>query len=186
MIDSKTRACLDEAISKHLAAYGPREWAIVQQQFPNVPDATFWRMVRKVKARAVRSAGAKLLAPGATSEMDKGDAPPLARPLSDHDAAFCMNLRQHYKMLLDDVDLLRDTATDKNGEIVDSQMFAKSVGLRERVLASAIQTLQSLWDLGKMDDLYDEVVHAIQETSPEMQLTLMRRLQNLAESRGYS
>jgi hypothetical protein len=69
---------------------------------------------------------------------------------------------------------------------VATQMLAKSAALRKSVLRSAVQTLHSLWDLERMDDLYTEIVKVIGEVSPDTQLAIMRRMQELNESRGYS
>ena len=49
-LDPKRKAACRAAILDHLEHVGSREWNTVRDAFPDVPHATFWRLIRTARA----------------------------------------------------------------------------------------------------------------------------------------
>ena len=54
-LDPKRKAACRAAILDHLEHVGSREWNTVRDAFPDVPHATFWRLVRTARAELLIS-----------------------------------------------------------------------------------------------------------------------------------
>ena len=63
MSESDCHTKLTEAIELHLKTVGPKQWALVRKQFPEVSQATFWRKVKWVRDQSAEQCLADNLQP---------------------------------------------------------------------------------------------------------------------------
>jgi len=199
MLDSDTRFRLKEAIRQHLASRGGVEWDLVQEEFPEVPPATFWRYVAKVRAE-----------PAPTAQLDAARAFISDRfaPANEREAAITANLPcmpspdfiaksgseglkhldllSHFSELFGDVERLRWSAMDKDGRIIDPAVFVRAIKARIELLDATLKAIDAVYDQRRTTAFYDAVVNEVAAASPETQAKIMCRLRKLNEERGYS
>jgi hypothetical protein len=167
---------LRETIKQHLEAHGPRNWSLVRQRFPDISHATFWRHVKAVREIPPTGGSSRPSAvPDASLASGNGEFGALFEPLKK---------LADYERLLPEVEEMGRQAKNDRGRIINWRMHAKSLELRRTIILEQVMTAQHLWDLGRMQHLYDEVLEALSAASPELQRDVMTRLSALQERRA--
>jgi hypothetical protein len=166
MIDDRTRAALKSDIDAQLLTRGSTGWKEIQNRYPAISAATFWRVVREVKsARAGRAT------------LDIEQRLPMAVPAepvqsvgrsgiffpSGSGNLSPARLIAEFDRLLEDAEKLRASSIDAHGNVVRPATFLQSAKMRERLIGSStilIRELYSLKSLGEFYDVLDEAVMA--------------------------
>jgi hypothetical protein len=184
MIDHDIRSALKSDIAAHLLAGCPGGWGKIQANYPNISAATFWRAVKTAKNTAGEAVAGKFGAPtivSAAAIPEFADSITSVEAGSDYLQAIRTGAILHdLSSLQRDAALLRQYATDSNGEIRDPRAFAESIKIRERISNLQVELAHEVWDLAYQIKFYDLMVEiVVQKVEPERQLETMLALKAL-------
>lgn len=200
-----------KAIADHLATEGPQNWGKVRDQFPDVPEASWWRWVKSVRdspaaperikavKRKVEEAKRKVAAEPIVETPDEvadaiaqiRDALPAA-PSPDYIARNgeaglqTLNLLAVIHGLLDDAMKMRAFAVKEDDSIKNPMLFDRSMERRERFVNVALNAMREVWELRRIEQFMDVIVDEVAQESPECAHRIMRRLQAANEQYGFS
>jgi hypothetical protein len=100
------------------------------------------------------------------------------------------DLLSKFQQLFDDAMLLRDFAskTDAAGEtsIKNPLFFDRSIGLRDRLINTALHTFQAIWDMRRQQEFFDILVAEVAAESPEVAACIIVRLRDASERYGMT
>jgi hypothetical protein len=177
VIDSDRLVKLTQAIELHLSAVGPRKWALIRAQFPEVSAATFWRKVKTVRQQVANP-------PDAVAEQKA--LPSTSPPLTDLEEIRSLIghysfLRQatRFRELLADADTLKTQSVNKDGKITNHTAYTKSIVIRERLVNSELDMLDRFWSIQNMEVFYDTMLETLEKVSPEYVRKLLDALKAL-------
>jgi hypothetical protein len=102
------------------------------------------------------------------------------------EAEASINFLGRINNLYEDAEKLRAYSLNAEGNIKMPLFFSQSIKLRSDLLKTGIQTLQEIYDLRHMQGMYDAIVEAIGEASPDVQRHVIERLHRLNRERGIS
>jgi hypothetical protein len=178
MIDQAKRAALSSDIEAHLLASGSCDWRTVRDRHSDISNATFWRIVRKVKEAKTRQAGPVI--PPSTDPGVSGGPTGSASATSILFAGILSTayLTSEFERALQDLEKLHEYCVDAEGKVIRPSTFIQYLKTRERLVGDIMhRRLQLLtedaedarWramvaafaDLDR--DLYRKVVDAIKE-----------------------
>jgi hypothetical protein len=206
VITPDQRAQAEAAIAEHLRTVGPRQWQQVRARFPDVPDATWWRMVKRVREappepEAVRKARVRLRRAGldkgrliehAVAQLPdpEGSLSP-ARVAKEGKRAFAgWDMLGAAQALYRDAELLRDHAarTDEDGQvrIASPKMLAGSVRLRNDLLETCLKILERAYEIERTRQFYDALIAEVSAESPAVVERIVARLTALNERMGFA
>ena len=166
-------------IEAHLKTFGPKNWQIVRDKFPEISDATFWRKVKVAKGKDSRAAVEKdeaLFSPDTTRSA------PSSEQLFDHFRFARQAARVHE--LMSDAEELKRQCIDKNGKIKNFVQFSKSIKIREQLLKTQLDLLKGYHDSQSMQDFYTAISDVICEQDADAIPKILEKLQELNEARG--
>ena len=181
---------LETAITEHLIANGSTDWSGVQERFPSVPRATFFRAIKKCKesmgltgkavkvAKAVKKAKAELPADMPVPAFVK------ARDISPGKAAATVDYLAQINEALSVADLLRDYSKNDKGGVKIPAFLRDSARLRLDSIKAGVAAAAFLADVRRMEEFYQAVVEEIGKESPEMQLRVLKRLHEIGQKHG--
>jgi hypothetical protein len=183
MIDSDCYAKLTETIELHLKTVGPKQWALVRDQFPEVSQATFWRKVKWVRDQCAEQCQVDNL----QRCSDTSKATDQGHKEGADVFGYFKHLWQTNRLdeLLDDAKTLKRQSMDKQGRITNPAAFAKSIVIRERILNSELDMLNRFWDLEHTEKFFNTILNTIEGVSPEVRIKVLNALSelNLREGR---
>lgn len=189
------------SIEEHLATHGPQRWALVRDRWPDISEASWWRLVarakRKIADEAILEESRRKLAERAaqTTAEEKAEAVAANLPAtvspdfvskSGSRGMAQLDLLSKFESLFADAMLLREYAVNPEGKIKNPHFFRDSVALRDKLLGTALRACESIWNLRRQISFYDLVVEEIAKASPEVAQQIMERLQKLNEECGMS
>ena len=197
-LDPKRKAACKAAILDHLDHAGPREWNAVRSAFPDVPHATFWRLVRDVKAEAMAS---KVQAAPPGDDQDAVQGAIIDKTLDEGRRVIAQTLREPPRVR----DLLGQDAIDPRAVLADCLANARAVidhaqpdGGRVRqpklllaasrlmadVLRTAAAVSETLLEEGRIRDFYRMIMEEIAAESPACAARIAARLEALNARAG--
>lgn len=173
------------AIIEHLKTVGPRDWEEVQKDFLEIPMSSFWRYVHKAKEQLKKASVSEVAGDLFTSkEQPEGAAP--SAPHHEVNAAFrALNHARRLADLHADLLALRQHALDADGRIVDTQLFAKTIRLRNDLLKDEQSILNSINAAEIQTKFIDDLGKALETVPPEVAKAAMAALYRYdQDSRG--
>lgn len=197
------------AINQHLQIEGPRNWDSVMSQYPDVSRPTFYRYVKEAResiedragqygAGAIRLAQKRIRASvepiARTQERIKAHLPASPSPviIAGEDAHIeeIFNFMAYFGQIRRDADMVRDAAVTKNEDgtekLKNPVMMDKSVGRRLGLLETYLHSMDTLWNLQRMQELYQLVIAAVGRADPETQRVILAELRQLDSKRGIT
>src|SRR5579862_3582361 len=197
-------SCLAD-IRQHLESHGPRDRKIVQARHPNVPDRRFWRYVAQVRGtgakvknytpdpESIRNAIQTMTkrAEIAEAKTHIPRPPPAIIAAGGIEARRKLDFLEHLDGMLSDCDMLREYSMREDPEtgkkkIHNPMYFTQSIKLRAEVLNTAISAMKALWDIQRMQNFYDVIVHEVTKLDASTGRAIMERLQELDAQRGMT
>lgn len=164
MIAKPVRAALKTDIEAHLLKFGPTNWKMVQERYPQVSPATFWRLVKEAKPAGGEPGKALVVIPHeeapvavetATGSYTQDQWLALGADLTPE------RLRGEYQRLLDDVERLRSYSLDSKGNVLHPATLMQSMMLRERFVLGAERVFKMAYNLRTMQEFYKAIVNII-------------------------
>ncbi len=165
------------AIAAHLEKGEEGNWSAVREQFPAVSDASFWRYVRKVRTgdvgmplkKARQRLEAHIISTAASANaIEKRQTP--GGPWRN------LDVLAHVARGFDDVELLRRYATTANGEIKNPVIFSQCIGLRDRLVATAVKCGEAVIAMDRLAETMDLLVDEVAAEAPDCARRIMTRL----------
>lgn len=202
MSDSRElKAEVMAAIEAHLAAEGPRNWSVVRGRYPQVSEASFWRWVRVAKETV---ANKETLDEARRRFQEEVEAMPDDQRLAvlmhnlptapspdylakngDHGMER-LNLLAVIQGLLEDANKLRAYSVNENDDIKNPVWFDRSMERRERFVNTAINAMREVWELRRIEQMFDIIVEEIAAESKETAHRITMRLRAANEEFGFS
>jgi len=208
----ENRAEVLRAIADHLATQGPVGWEAVQARFSDVPQTTFWRWVREVKAsppppKLLEAACERLHRiscirppPAASGERPPPSAdtpnpgryipvPPATVARNGDMAVAGMNFLAELDGLLNDAKALRDWSVRCEGgmeRVVNPRMLDRAIGRRLELLTTTMAVTKDLWDLRRMEAFYSSIVEEVAAEAPDCARRIQQRLADLDAKMGMT
>lgn len=195
-LDADTRAAIVSYVLRHIKRYGQKKWARVYEEFSEIPHRTVRRWIDKVLNNEVTDEdilvssiadakrGAKKLA-----GMIPVAPPPTVIAAKGIEARRSIDFMAQLQEMLSDLAMLREfSMSEKDGKkgIRNAMYFSMSIKLRKEVVETCIRAMQAIWELGRMEDMYNIVIEKVGESSPELQREIMEALEELNDSRGMT
>jgi hypothetical protein len=191
MTDSfSRRAEAAQAIREHLQKEAGGNWKAVRERFPDIPEATFWRMIRRERQAAtgdVKIAEARRrLADHASAsiqsqaEADAALAEAGASAPSDVVGLRGLDVLGRLEQTFADIDMLRAYALTTDGKVGKPLFFAQSIALKDRSLNTAVKVAEAVMDMQRTWDFFDLIVSEVAAESPEAARRIISRLKERA------
>jgi len=191
MVPKKERLKAEQDIANHLAKHGNKYWEKTRNKHKNVPDATWWRWVNKLKSGKVAAPkehlkkSKEILMSDAASHLPVAPSP---ATLAKTGAAGvqAIDVFGKFSEVYGDAELLREAAFDGEGNIENLGAFSESIKHRRELLLSMVKSAQVLWELRKMQDYYDLILEAIKDVTPEAARKIADNLGALDKKHGMT
>jgi hypothetical protein len=168
-MDRLRKECLQRAIREHLAEQGARNWKLVTGRFPEVGHATFWRIVKAVRAEGGRPE--QVASVGSQKEMDFACFfPPCCEP---------MKKLAEYQSLVRDAEDLVAQSKGAGGEIKNWKMHARGVALRETLLRRQVEVMEDLHNSDIMASFYKAIMDALVAADSAVRDEVMKKLEEI-------
>lgn len=199
------------AIDQHLHLNGPSNWGEVMAQFPGVSRATFFRYVNEVKeeieGRASSHGTAELklaqkrirssteVSPDRTEKKIKAQLPAAPSPaiissMPGEVAAATFDFMAYFNDIVRDTAMLRDASVTKNEDgtekLKNPMLMERSVARRISIIETWLHSMEAVWNLEKMQELYRVIVEEIGRVDPETQQAILVRLRELNNRTGMT
>lgn len=198
---SARQKCIDD-INNHLNTVGPSHWDEVRKRHPGVAARTFWRYVQRVRRGATGyTPEAKNFHTVIQRELERAQTaaisesipvmpPPSIIASRGDDGRRKLDFLRHLDEMMEDCLRLRQWSMkpDKDGviQIQNPMYYQQSIKLRAEVLNTAINAMKHLWDLTKMQGLYDAIIQEISHLDEKTGRAILERLRELDDERGMT
>jgi len=188
------------AITEHLNLNGPSNWDELMPRFPDVSRATFFRWVREAK-EAIESAAAahgttalklaqkrirsSVETPEHTRKQLKAQLPVAPSPAIVADmpgelAAQTFDFMAYFHKIVADADLVRSAAVTKNEDGTEKAknpvLLDNNIRRRLGVIETWLHSMELVWNLEKMQELYRLVIEEVGKADPDTQRAILARL----------
>jgi hypothetical protein len=199
------------AINEHLHLHGPKNWDELMVRFPDVSRPTFFRWIKEAKEKieseasgrgttALKFAQKRIrssveVTPARTQQQIKAQLPVAPSPaiisqMPGEVAAQTFDFMAYFQDVVADTELVTQAAVTINP---DGTRKARNPGLldsnirrRLDIMTTFIQSVQAVWNLGKMEELYNAVIEEVGKVDPETQQAILARLRDLNNKRGMT
>lgn len=203
------KAAIIEAIRQHLLLVGPRDYESLQAKFPGISRPTFFRYLKTAREQmeavaAAESPGALKLAQqriraampsaGQTQKEIQSHLPVAPSPAvvsaNAGDAARAFQFFSFFNNIVSDAELLRSTTVKANPDGTESvrnpAMLEKSMRGRLAILDTYLHSVEAVYNMDRIRDLYNLIVEEVGKVSPELQQAVLVRLRELDARRGIT
>lgn len=205
--DEVIQACREQLMIEG----GATNWSTVLARFPDVPRATFFRLAEEAK-RSIENAAIDSQTPMALREaqrrirqrvespettkrkmkMNLPTAPSPAVVASMPGAAQgqVFDFMAYFHRVVADAEMLRRKAVkvnpDGTEEVLNPHLMDNSIRRRLNIMDTYLQTMDQLYNLEKLQELYRVVVDEVGKADPETQRQILARLRKLNDDRGLT
>lgn len=208
--DDKKAAVL-LAITEHLNLHGPQNWNELMVRFPDVSRPTFFRWIKEAKEAmesqaSSRGTGAlKLMQKRIRSQVEVNPertqmqlkaqlpvapSPALLSQMPGEVVHQTFDFMSYFAEVVEDAELVKQSAITVNADgtkkVKNPMLLDNNIRRRLDIMTTFIQSVQAVWNLGKMEELYDAVIEEIGKVDPETQQAILARLRDLNNRRGMT
>lgn len=199
------------AITEHLNLHGPQNWDELMARFPEVSRATFFRWVKEAKDTiesqaanhgtvALKLAQKRIRSsiestPERTQKQLKAQLPVAPSPaivadMSGDMAEQTFDFMAYFHKIVADAELVRSAAvtTDAEGKEKAKNPILLDNNIRRRlgVIETWLHSMELVWNLEKMQELYKLVIEEVGKVDPDVQRAILARLRDLNTKRGLT
>lgn len=207
LTDDQKRVIFNE-IREHILIEGPRNWDTLMSKYPDVSRATFWRMVRETRERmegnvpdtpgAMRDLQHRIRArvqpADQVTEKIKAHLPVAPSPAvvaaAPQDAMRAFNFFAFFDRLVKDAEMLRNHSVTVGEDGVEKlrnpRVMERSIARRDGLLQTYLQSVQVVYNVERVRELYDLIIDEVAKETPEMQQRVLARLRALNNKRGLT
>ena len=201
-LDPKRKEACKAAILDHITNVGPREWNVVRDAFPDVPPASFWRLVRATRAEVLIDkvqaipTGDEAAQDAAINEAFSSDyanlaselknglrEPPRLRDLCGRDA---IDPQAVLAACLANANDVVTHARGADGKVRAPKLLIQASKLMADTLRTAAAVSAVLWDERRVRDFYKAMMEEIGAESPAVAARIAARLEDLNARSGLA
>ena len=187
------------AIAEHIAEHGPGNWGAVRSKYPEIPEASWWRLVKRVREGKPSPEALKKATQKIQRHLRK--SPPKDEEIAAHLPAApspefiarngAAGLRQFDVMrelhvLFSDALLLREFSLNNEGKVRIPMYFEKSIRVRTDILETGLDAAREIWDLERIQTFHQSILDAIREVSPEVAHAIVERMHAVSREHGWA
>lgn len=196
------------AIRQHLLLVGPRDYEPLIAKH-GISRPTFFRYLKMAReqeeaAAAAQSPGALKMAqqrihahvapPEQTQAKIKAHLPVAPSPAvvaaDPANSARAFQFFAFFNSIVGDAELLRGTAVTKNEDgtekVRNPAMLEKSMRGRLAILDTYLHSVETVYNMERIRELYDLVIEEVGKASPDIQMAVLARLRELDNRRGLT
>ena len=213
---SEQNKAIIEACREHLMLGDSGDWQAVRLRFSDVPRSTFFRLVevakREIEGAAIRTDSPDALRRAQQKIRRNTDSPrELQRKMKAHlpqapspsvvaelapevrDRVF--DFMAYFHGVVRDAELMRsksvrretDTETGESREVLANPMLMdNSIRRRLQIMETYLQSMDQLYNLEKIQELYRLVIDEVGKADPAVQQAILARLRVLNNQRGLT
>ena len=199
------------AINEHLNLHGPKNWSPVQERFPDVSAATFWRWVKEAKANIETAAGKQGNAALALkqkqirsqvelrpervqreirAQLPVAPSPAVIAASSPELMRETFNFMAFFHEIVADSKLLRESTVIKDAEgntrLRNPMMMDKSIQRRLSIMETYLHSIETIYNVERLRELYNLIITEVGKVSPDLQRVILVRLRELNNKRGLT
>jgi hypothetical protein len=175
------KAELKRAIAAHLESDGRKNWAVVQSQFPEITDSTFWRTVKSVLDGLKAAVNGVAVVNGARAAQILPAAQPAEQMQPTDFLQDPPDLRAQAAKLDRAADLLEASSTtlvEGNRVVTDFKLYKEAQKLRVSVLNLVGRFLVEFQNVRDINALNRELMAALDEVSPGARERILAKVQS--------
>ncbi len=190
------RAEAFQAIVEHVRSAEPGTWKAIRDRFPDIPEATFFRYVRKARQAqsgevAVAEARQRIAdhVGAVASHPDVGAVQPDINGQGSLVPSEALGFRQldllrRVDEVFADIELLRAYAMGPEGKIRAPLFWTQAISLKDRSIGTALKCASAALSMERVIDFMDDVVAEVAAESPEAARKIIVRLTRFSASGG--
>lgn len=200
------RRAIKLAIREHMMMYGPKDWDPVMERYA-LTRSTFFRLVKEVRSemdsiafdegpgalevtrKLIRGRTTRDPAEEAKAHLPVAPSPAIVAA-SPKDALSAFQFFVQFDKIVKDADLLRDSSMvkDENGKVrvKNPALLEKSIRGRLAILETYLNSVEVVYNVERIRELYDIVIDEIGKVSPEVQHAILARLRVVNNRRGLT
>lgn len=202
--DEEKERCL-KRIAEHLAIEGPRNWEPLLQEL-GISRPTLYRWLEEVKGlagsdqapgllRLAQKEIRKVVKPlEETVEEVKQHLPAVPSPnivaAKGPAAVVHIDFMTRLEKLYQDTEMVREFAVTRDADgkekIKNPVFFIASIKHRRDLLETALHSLQEVYDLNRMQQMFDAIVETIGKVDPELAQRVLEELRRLNNRYGIT
>lgn len=206
--DDRKREIID-AIRQHLLIEGPRNWDEFAERYPDISRPTLFRYIREVReaiesAAGVESPGALRLAqkrirthtedPERLQKKVKAHLPAAPSPAvvaeDPQGAMRAFDFMSYFHRILADAEMVRNSAVVKNEDgsekLRNPVVMDRSVARRLAIIETYLHSMETVYNLEKIQELYRIVINAVGKADPETQQAILAELRRANNAHGLT
>lgn len=213
---SEQNKAIVEACREHLMLGDSGDWQAVRLRFSDVPRSTFFRLVevakREIEGAAVKTDSPEALrraqqrirrnieTPKALerkmkAHLPQAPAPSVVAELAPEVRDRVFDFMAYFHGVVRDAELMRaksvrretDTETGESREVLANPMLMdNSIRRRLQIMETYLQSMDQLYNLEKIQELYRLVIDEVGKADPTVQQSILARLRELNNHRGLT
>lgn len=206
--DDKKREILT-AIHEHLMLEGPKNWDKVQERFPEISRPTLFRYIKEVREQVEDAAGViskeqlifaqkrirqKVEKPEKVQEKIRAHLPTAPSPAiiaaDPQGAVKAFDFMRYFHGILADAEMVRNSAVTKNDDgtekLRNPVVMDRSVARRLAIIETYLHSMETVYNIEKIQELYQIVINAVGKADPETQQAILAELRRANNSHGLT
>jgi hypothetical protein len=206
----QSQAIID-ACKEHLMVDGTSgDWHAVRLRFPEVPRSTFFRLVevarKQIEGSAVASDSPEALKKAQkrirrTIDTDKvqkrikvhlptAPSPAVVAGMDVRESARVFDFMAYFHAVVRDADMMRNKSVRAGEDGVETlanpMLMDLSIRRRLQVMETYMASMEQLYNLERIQELYKLVVEEVGKADPAVQQAILARLRELNNRRGLT
>jgi hypothetical protein len=189
-------------IKAHLAEHGPKNYRPLLDTCSDIPPATIWTWIRKVKNDPpsqveIRQAHDALRDRATAAAAGEIPSPPpaLVARQGVERSMRKLDFAEEIENLYRDAELLRafsvkEVTDTESGEVSEriknAHTFEKSIKTRASIIETSLKVLDELWNARTIQQFYSIIIEEIGKADLETQKRILARLRVVNERHGMS
>lgn len=206
---AKRKAEIIEQIRQHLMLEGPVNLDPLMATFPDISRPTFFRYLKEAKEliesdasadgpgvlrmaqKRIRTRAMPAEARGKDIRATLPVAPSPAVIAADpHGAMQAFDFMKYFHKILADAELVRNSAVVKNADgtekLRNPVVMDRSVARRLSIIETYLHSMETVYNLEKIQELYRIVINAVGKADPDTQQAILAELRRANNAHGLT
>jgi hypothetical protein len=174
-VDSKRKAACQAAIHAHMEHFGARHWDTVRRDFEDIPQATFWRLVRDTKKQTIARK---------VDDLAARAEPVLPTVPSIGDLRGAIDPQAVLSACLQNANAVIDYAKSADGRVRNAKLLIAATRAMTEILRTAAAVSSTLLDERQTRDFYRAIMDEMAAESPQLRARVAVRFEALNSEMG--
>ncbi len=207
--NEQSQAIID-ACRDHMMVDGSTDWQVVRLRFAGVPRSTFFRLAEIARQQIEGAAAAsdspealrnaqqrirrnidspKTLQAKVKLHLPSAPSPSVVAEMDPAERRQVFDFMGYFQGVVRDADMMRNKAVrEKDGveELANPMLMDLSVRRRLQIMETYMQSMEQLYNLEKIQELYRLVIDEVGKADPVVQQAILARLRILNNRTGMT